>query len=198
MTQAYPLQWPTGWPRAQARASAPFKQRGSDGWMKSATIATARERLQRELDLLRVSLVTLSTNVELRLDGQPRSDRGDPSDPGVAVYFTLKGKQTVLACDRWTRVADNIVALAKHIEALRGMDRWGVGTAEQAFAGYQALPAPIAQRHWTAVLALHTDASIEEINAEYRHRAKAAVGDDRKLLDLNLARDAAIAARTLS
>lgn len=198
MTQAYPLQWPTGWPRARVRAAAAFKQRGSDGWMKAATIAVARERLQRELDLLRVSLVTLSTNVELRLDGQPRSDRSDPTDPGVAVYFTLKGKQTVLACDRWNRVADNIVALAKHIEALRGMDRWGVGTAEQAFAGYQALPAPIAQRHWSAVLGLPADASIDRIKAAYRDLAKASLGDDRKLLDLNLARDAALSARTLS
>lgn len=175
MTVAYPLQWPIGWPRANARKTARFAQRGNDGWMKAASIAVARQRLQAELDRLGVRAVTLSTNVELRLDGQPRSDRSDPTDPGVAVYFLLGGKQTVLACDRWNRVADNIVALAKHIEALRGMDRWGVGTAAQAFAGYQALPS----LNWRAILGFGPNAqpTTELIERAYRNQAKTAHPD---------------------
>jgi hypothetical protein len=110
--------------------------------MKSVTIAVARERLQREIDLLGGADAILSTNVELRLDGRPRSDRAEPPDAGVAFYFRLNGKPIVLACDKWDRVADNITAIAKHIEAMRGMDRWGVGNKAQAFAGYEALPAP--------------------------------------------------------
>ena len=31
--------------------------------------------------------VVISTNVETRLDGFPRSDRTEPADPGVAVYW---------------------------------------------------------------------------------------------------------------
>jgi hypothetical protein len=193
--RAYPLSWPTGWPRAKTRKRAKFAQRGNDGWMKSATIATARARLQTELDRLGVSYITLSTNVELRLDGLPRSDRADPTDPGAAVYFTLKGKQTVLACDRWDRVADNIIALAKHIEALRGMDRWGVGTAEQAFAGYQALPAAI---DWRDVLGFDMDAHPDpaEIHRAFRRKSKAAhpdIGGSRAAWDrLQAAYDAAM------
>ena len=139
MAQAYPLSWPTGWARTdpQRRRVAVFKSEGRD-----VTIAVARKRLADQLDLLRANNVILSTNVELRADGQPRSDRRAPLDPGVAVYFDLRGRPTVLACDKWTTVADNIVALAKHIDAMRGMDRWGVGTLEQAFTGYAALPAP--------------------------------------------------------
>jgi hypothetical protein len=137
MSQAYPLSWPAGWKRAHWRKSAPFRSGGVD-----MTIATARKRLADQLDLLRADNVILSTNVELRADGQPRSDRRTPDDPGVAVYFNLKGRKTVLACDKWDTVADNIAALAKHIDAMRGMDRWGVGTLEQAFTGYAALPAP--------------------------------------------------------
>lgn len=62
-------------------------------------------------------------------------------DRGAAVYFEMKGKPVSLACDKWNRVEDNIWAIAKHIEALRGQQRWGVGSIEQAFRGYTALPA---------------------------------------------------------
>lgn len=137
MAQAYPLAWPAGWKRSTYRKAAAFK---SD--RREVSVAIARTRLANELEMLRANNVILSTNIELRADGQPRSDRRDPTDPGVAVYFDLKGRKTVLACDKWDRVADNIAALAKHIEAMRGMDRWGVGTLEQAFTGYRALPAP--------------------------------------------------------
>jgi hypothetical protein len=33
-------------------------------------------------------------------------------------------------------VADNIAAIAAHIDAIRRQDRYGVGTLDQAFAGY--------------------------------------------------------------
>jgi len=192
---AFPLAWPAGWPRATSRAFAKFNQKKDTGRGYSetskVTVAIARNRLQRELDLLGAGYITLSTNLELRLDGQPRSDRANPADPGAAVYFRLKGKDTVLACDRWMSVADNIAAIAKHIEALRGMDRWGVGTAAQAFAGYQALPAP---EQWWQVLGLRPDDSAAEIEAAYRDLARVAHpdtgGSDAAMARLNAARDA--------
>jgi hypothetical protein len=197
----FPLTWPVTWPRAKVRGTARFSQKVDNGrWneTKSVTIAVARDRLQREIDLLGARDVLLSTNVELRLDGQPRSDRAPPTDPGVALYFKLKGRDTVLACDRWDRVADNIVAITKHIEAIRGMDRWGVGSVEQVFTGYQALPAPIAKRHWTAVLGVPAEASRDAISAAYRSLARECGTDQERLLNLNLARDEALAERTLS
>lgn len=174
MYQPFPLHWPSGWPRARQRTTARFAARSNDGWMKSVTIATARDRLQRELDLLGATGPILSTNVELRLDGQPRSGRADPVDPGVAIYFQLKGKPIALACDKWDRVADNIVALAKHIEALRGMDRWGVGTTAQAFTGYEALPSP---EQWWEVLGVVRTASADDIRRAYRAAARTAHPD---------------------
>ncbi len=191
MTQRYPLSWPAGWPRtaSHARRRSSFSKKvGYD--TKSLTVADALQRLQRELDLLRVDNVTLSTNVELRLDGMPRSDRSPPADPGAAVYFRLKGKDTALACDKWDRVADNITALAKHIEALRGIDRWGVGSVAQAFAGYQALPSA---EQWWQVLGVTSTATSAEINQAYRRLARAAHpdngGTDSDMSRLNVARD---------
>ena len=206
MTQptAYPLQWPTGWPRTKARRSASFNQKTWDSTYnynrtKAVTVATARERLSGELDRLGARYTVLSTNMELRLDGQPRSDRSDPGDPGVAVYFQLGGKPMALACDKWDRVADNIVALAKHIEALRGMDRWGVGTAAQAFAGYEALPAP--DPWWKTLGLTGPTRSEREIKDAYRKASSNAHpdrpgGSHDRMASVNAARDEGLKALT--
>lgn len=151
-------------------------------------------RLQTELDRLGAREVILSTNIELRLDGMPRADRSPPADPGAALYFRFKGRDTVFACDQWDRTADNITAIAKHIEALRGMERWGTGTLEQAFAGYQALPAP---EQWWQVLRVGVQATRAEIEAAYRQMARLAHpdtgGSTAAMSRLNAARDAGLA-----
>lgn len=186
---AYPLHWPTGWPRAKRRERARFSTQAR-GRATYLSVADARERLSAELERLRAQHMTLSTNLELRLDGQPRSGQTDPADPGAALYFQLGGKDIALACDKWDRVADNIAALAKHIEAMRGMDRWGVGSISQAFAGYEALPAP---EQWWQVLGVSPTASRSEIQFAFRDRAKNAHpdagGSDHAMARLNAARD---------
>ena len=83
----------------------------------------------------------VSTNIETRNDGMPRSDRRDPVDPGVAVYFRANDTDYCMPCDKWNRVADNIAAIAGHIEAIRRIERYGVQTLNDAFSGFVALPA---------------------------------------------------------
>ncbi len=133
MAERFPLSWPVGWPRTPHPRKSPFD--------RNRSLDNARRKLDDELRLAGASLVRLSTNIELRLDGKPYSGWRQPADRGVAVYFVLDKKPVALACDRWDRVEDNVYALAKHVEALRGQERWGVGTVAQAFAGY-ALPPP--------------------------------------------------------
>ena len=70
--------------------------------------------------MLGAQRIVISTNAELRQDGFPYSNRRAPEDVGVAVYFTLEGRPYVLPCDKWERVADNLAAIAKHVEAKRG------------------------------------------------------------------------------
>lgn len=105
-----------------------------------------------EMGRLGATNVVISTNVPTRQDGLPYSNATEPRDHGVAVYFRLRRESRVLACDKWDRVADNLVALAKHVEAVRGQVRWGVGSLEQAFGGYKALPEVGARREWWEVL----------------------------------------------
>lgn len=148
--------------------------KGAHGGKKALNSGESMDRLERELDAMGAKNIVLSTNLELNLRGMPRGDRGEPGDPGAAVYFELKGKTIAMACDKWNRVADNIAAIAKHIEALRGQDRWGVGTLDRAFTGYEALPAP---EQWWNVLGLKRDATLAQVEEAYRLGAKMAHPD---------------------
>jgi len=152
--------------------------------------------LEKELERLGGQAPVLSTNAELRLDGRPRSDT-EPADPGAACYFRFKGRATVLACDRYRRVADNIAALAAHIDALRRIQRYGVGTIEQALAGYKALPADTAA-DWRAVFgfAKGEAVSLERLQERFKEKARVAHpdtgGSDEMMMHLNRAREYAV------
>jgi hypothetical protein len=187
----YPLEWPLGWKRASERVDAPFRRYG-----KRLGILDSTARLEAELQRLGAKQPTLSTNISLRLDGRPRSDEA-PRDPGVAVYFSFRGKATVLAADRYLTVADNIAAIAGHIEALRRIERYGVGTIEQALAGYRALPADTAA-NWRAVFGFAKESrpTIEQLDAAYKAAAKKhhpdQGGTDLEMAHVNRARDYAL------
>jgi hypothetical protein len=165
--EAYPLYWPDGRPRT------PSYQRSRSKF--DTSFARARDELVRELKLLGARDVVLSTNIALRRDGLPLAGQRQPTDPGVAVYFTrpVRGggsRQLCFACDRWDKVEDNVWAVCKTIDALRGIARWGTGDMiEAAFTGFQALPP--AGRPWHAVLGVPPDASAFAIQTAYRDAA---------------------------
>lgn len=154
--EAYPLHWPLGRPRARSRQNSQFK----------VTLGLSIQDVRSEVARLGGDGLIISSNMPLRKDGLPFA-RGTVFDPGVAVYFTYKGKQVCFACDRWNTVQSNMRAIAKTIEALRGIDRWGSGDmVEQAFTGFTALPAP---ESWWQVLGFRgPDVTREEIT--HRHR----------------------------
>lgn len=189
--ERYPLSWPGGWKRTERykRRRAAFRSRGG-----ALTMAAAITRLSGELSRLGATNEILSTNVVTRLDGLPRSGQPEPTDPGAACYFQLKGKPRCLACDSWDRVADNVAAIAQHIDALRRIDRYGVGTMEQAFAGYAALPS--AAGSWFVVLEFaappKTWAEVEARHTELAKRHHPDLGGNvDTMAKINAARDTA-------
>lgn len=208
---AHPLSWPRGRARtrAQDRKRAAFarivQKRNSLGnsWKsrEQATVYDATRRLYLELERLGVDdwNVVVSTNVALRQDGLPRSGQREPDDPGAAVYFQREGLDYVLACDRWYRVADNLIAIAKHIDALRGQERWGVGTLEEAFAGFVRLPETAGDAWWRSELGLG-DAPLTRESIDSAFRLAAVLmhpdhgGTDAAMARVNAARSAALAA----
>ncbi|HEX7051759.1 MAG TPA: J domain-containing protein [Longimicrobiales bacterium] len=181
MTDAYPLAWPQGWPRTKFRQPSKFR----------TTLSAALKNVQAELTRLGAKNVVLSSNVCL---GNEK-----PTDPGVAVYFVRDGRQLCIPCDAWTKVEDNLQAIARTIEALRGIERWGAKhTVDAAFAGFAALPPPgerISDHRWYVVLGVTPDATPAQVEAAYRDLARryhpdVAPDGAARMAAINAARDA--------
>lgn len=167
-TDSYPLKWPVNRQRtdAVARRHAAFR----------ITIGKARDGLMKQLDRLGAKDVILSTNIATYERGGKQvmyADQGaTQKDPGVACYYTWNGIQYVLACDKWLTVCDNLHALNKTVEAIRGIERWGSGDMlKAAFAGFKELPDPDA-KNWWEVLGIEGWASLDVIKAAYKEKAK--------------------------
>jgi hypothetical protein len=175
---AYPLSWPAGRPRSAIRQRARFHRRiktatRESGWQCKVGI-TVRDGVSfvfQELERLGASEIVISSDLETRRDGLPHGNAREPKDPGVAVYFQLESGLHCLACDRWDRVADNLAAIGHHIEAIRGIGRWGVGDTLQAFAGYKTLPAVDTERNWWTVLGFdQPPGTLETVRIRWRQR----------------------------
>jgi hypothetical protein len=116
----------------------------------------------------------LSTNIALRRDGLPLANQRQPEDCGVAVYFSRGKRQLCFACDRWVKVEDNIWAVCKTVDALRGIERWGTGDmVEAAFSGFQAIAAPPAPvgKPWWEVFGINEHATNGYVHQRYRELA---------------------------
>lgn len=135
-TQAFPLSWPTGWPRHKG-------QQDSDTRFRGPTFHWDRvyRGLKDELRRIGATNIVVSTNQPLRGDGAPYAQQRNIQDTGVAVYFTRNGKSLVMAQDRFWSIIGNMRSLTMAIEGLRQMERHGGATMmERAFDGFLALP----------------------------------------------------------
>lgn len=206
--EAYPLTWPDGWRRTPAhqRASGRFgkgeTRRISETYSyRSKVQLTVAQGLQRVLDELgrmgvRREDVIISTNVVTRLDGLPRSGQRMPDDPGAAVYWhdRVSRQRRCMAIDRYTKVQDNLAAIAATLEAMRAIERHGgAEILDRAFTGFTALPAP--EQPWQ-VLGVPMSASRADIEVAYRRLAMQhhpdRGGDAAAMARVNSARDAMI------
>jgi hypothetical protein len=166
----YPLQWPEGWPRTEPG------RRGTPRF--GASFARDRDGVIHQLRK-RGSQIVITSNLPLRHDRLPYANASDGGEPGVAVWWVEKGRERVLACDRWRTAALNLRAIDLTLEALRGLERWGASeVVERAFAGFAALPpgappAPV-HRSWREVLGMvemqHLAPEDQLAIAKARHR----------------------------
>jgi len=215
---AYPLFWPDGWKRTTpgARDDGRFGKRAqprgnSYAPLLNLTVADGIKRVMAELEHLQVRRddLVISTNMPTRLDGFPRSDAANPQDPGVTVWWrTRKGQPRCMACDRYTRVADNLAAIAASLEAMRAISRHGSAEIlDRAYTGFTALPAPeviilgSTVRPWRDVLGMTSwERSLQVVEDAYRRLASQCHPDKNiddseaahaRMAELNAARDAA-------
>jgi len=169
MYEAFPLDWPVGYQR-----TAPVKRVGSQF---KCTIATAIQFLEAEIQRLGGIKLIISSNVPVNKNGDIRSDwtRYKIDDPGVAIYFNYEGIQVAMCCDQYNRVHENLQALAKSIEAIRGLKRWGVSDfIKRTFSGFAALPESTSAENdiWSILGIYSKPAAVDIVHSAYKNKAK--------------------------
>lgn len=204
--RSYPLQWP----KTARRTEATLRERSKFGDRQSGNVSVyaAAKKVLRELGLLGAGNVVITSMLPTRNDGLPYADGGRQQlDPGMAVWFDFEGAEMVFACDRWASPGENLRAIELSINAMRGLERWGMAdVVARAFAGFKSLPPgasgtmPSASRPWREVLGgvwPELDASELLVLAKARHRSaiKAAHpdagGDAAAAAEINAALDQA-------
>jgi hypothetical protein len=192
----FPLAWPPGWPRTSPCGREDSRNRFKGYGGQPVTFETARKKLCDELEKLRASTIVISTNLPLRNDGFPRAEaaRMRVDDPGVAIYFALKKRPMVMACDRYDAPSANLRSVGLAIEAMRQLERHGGGAMmEKAFEGFAALPAPM--DCWQ-VLGIPANSDRAMIEATFRSLAQQhhpdRGGSTAKMAEINQAREAAL------
>jgi hypothetical protein len=99
--------------------------------------------LEREVQMLgaRQVVVELAINEsDLRLDGQPYANTR-PRHPGVTIAFNSHHGPLKYTADKFATWTENIRAIALGLEALRKVDRYGVTSRGEQYAGWKALSA---------------------------------------------------------
>lgn len=99
------------------------------------------ELLQRELEKLRASEVVIElavTEGDIRNDGWPRAG-ARPSHPGVIVSFDSTHGPLRYGTDAFPRWQENLRAIALGLEALRKVERYGIGRRGEQYQGWRQL-----------------------------------------------------------
>lgn len=110
-----------------------------------ATYAQTLDLLQGELAQLGASHAVIETSHdrhERRKDGHPdaRSHLRGSGRDGVRLSFTGLAGPLQFSTDRFFGWETNVRAIALGLKALRAVDRYGIGTRAEQYAGWAALP----------------------------------------------------------
>lgn len=104
--------------------------------------ARSLDKLQDEIQRVGGSAILIGvviTDDQLRLDGTPRPGF-KVMHPGAEVSFTDDvGRRLTFHTDRYPTLHDNLHAIASGMEALRAVERYGITTTGQQYAGFAML-----------------------------------------------------------
>jgi hypothetical protein len=161
--QAYPLAWPSGFPRTARREKGKFTTSLSGALDK---VQTSLRMFAKDSGKVLHGLV-ISSNYSL---GNER-----PDDPGVAVYFVWDAISVAIPVDRYDTIAANLTAVHHVIEARRTELRHGtLALVRATFTGFAALPPP-PPVDWRAIL--DNPFSLSDAEAAFRRKARTAHPD---------------------
>jgi hypothetical protein len=150
------------WPveRTEKRRDATFR----------ATYVKTLDELEYELQRLGAHDTVIQieglTRDDIRNDGWPRSGnwKNGYGGPGVVLSFDSPKGSMSFPCDRFGDWQDNLRAIAKSLEALRMVDRYGVTRGNEQYKGWARLEAPSPETNREG--AIQTIASILNVPRE--------------------------------
>lgn len=123
------------WPRRiNPRKRATFRSTWSD----------TLKLLERELSKLQAKNIVIQadcTEDDIRNDGMLRANAKIKS-PTVILSFQSKFGPLSYPCETYNDWQDNVRAIAKSLEALRSVDRYGVTRRAEQYKGWAKLPGP--------------------------------------------------------
>lgn len=138
MTPRYRIEAIENWPHEDTpgRRSAPFRMTFDQSL---ALVRREVDHLGGDVDVPFVLRMVCEPR-HVRKDGMLRNDAWI-GHPGVILSVrTWDAQQLEFATDRYEAWRDNVHAIGLSLEALRGVDRWGVTHGAQ-YSGFKALPA---------------------------------------------------------
>lgn len=97
------------------------------------------EREARQLGAKRVIVELALRETDLRLDGKPYAS-AKTDHPGVTVALDSRHGPLKYTADKFATWQENLRAIALGLEALRKVDRYGMTSRGEQYAGWKALP----------------------------------------------------------
>ena len=128
------LDWPTGWERTD-----PAKRSPNNNF--DVSITKAFSDLETELDRLDVDEYRYSFDADQRKTDQRPYARARPDDPSFVLRWTMDGDQYAVACDRYSRLRDNVRAVGLYLKEKRKMENRPIVTGQSEFATARLPPA---------------------------------------------------------
>ena len=170
--------WPG--PMTEERRHHPFRKQSSTyTWTESgvdwnATMFLLDTELWH-LDAENVVLQMAVTDRDIRNDGWIRA-QAKPEHPGVILSFESKHGPLSYPCDTFTEWKGNLRAIAKGLEDLRRLERYGITKTGQQYTGWKQIPATTSAETPESVLARVSGLSLKDVQADpkaaYRQAAK--------------------------
>lgn len=167
--QTREIDWPAGFEQT------PESERSRNN-KYSTSLSKAFDDLETELERLGVDEFRYSFDARQRKTDQRPYARANPDDPGFVLRWTMDGEQYAVACDRYTRLRDNVRTIGLYLKEKRKMEQRPVETGQSEFANARLPPGDedadivAGQRPAHEVLGVDADADRDEIVNAYREQ----------------------------
>ncbi|MFC7202843.1 J domain-containing protein [Haloferax namakaokahaiae] len=188
------LNWPPNFPRT------PDRDRTRNNNL-DVTMSRAFSDLEKTLDRLGADDYDYEFDAQQRKKDKRPYANARPDDPSFVVRWSMDGEQFAVACDRYSRLRDNVRTVGMYLEEKRKMESRPVATGESEFsnarlppADEEAVVAAPASQEPHEVLDVEPDAHREEVKTAYyalvqgRHSDKG--GSRREFDELQEAKEA--------